>query len=220
MNTLLKGLLLFAAGAIVCSNTFAHNVVVELENLSSSETALLYLQEGFKHIVPLGLDHILFVLGLFLLSPKLKPILYQATAFTIAHSITLGLAMFNVIAPASSIVEPIISLSIVFIAVENIFSASLKKWRLAIVFAFGLIHGMGFAGALAELGMPQKDYLTSLVMFNIGVELAQISIILAAWLLIGKWFAQKFWYRKLVVLPASILIAIIALYWTVERIIN
>jgi HupE / UreJ protein len=135
---------------------FAHDVVGELENMSKTDAAFLYLKLGFEHILPLGLDHILFVLSLYLLSPKLKPVLWQATAFTIAHSITLGLAMFNVITPPAAIVEPIIALSILYVALENIFSPGLKKSRIGIIFLFGLVHGMGFANALGELGLPQK----------------------------------------------------------------
>lgn len=196
----------------------AHDVVGELEKMSTTDSAILYLQLGFKHIVPLGFDHILFILSLFLLSPKLKPVLYQATAFTLAHSITLGLAMFKIITPIAAVVEPIIAMSIAYVALENIFSPTLKTARIGIVFLFGLVHGMGFANALGQLGLPENSYLTSLVMFNVGVELAQISIILAAWFLVGKWFAEKKWYHKKIAKPLSILIAITAIYWTVERI--
>lgn len=197
---------------------FAHDVVGELEKLSKTEAAALYLKLGFIHILPLGFDHILFVLSLFLLSPKLKPVLWQATAFTVAHSITLGLAMFNVITPSPKVVEPIIALSIMYVALENIISPTLKKSRIGIVFLFGLIHGMGFANALGELGLPKNSYLTSLVMFNAGVELGQIAVILSAFLLFGKWFGKKSYYRKAIVIPLSVLITLMAGYWTVERI--
>jgi HupE / UreJ protein len=197
---------------------FAHDVVGELENMSKTDAAFLYLKLGFEHILPLGLDHILFVLSLYLLSPKLKPVLLQATAFTIAHSITLGLAMFNVITPPAAIVEPIIALSILYVALENIFSPGLKKSRIGIIFLFGLVHGMGFANALGELGLPQNAYVTSLVMFNVGVELGQLAVIIAAFLLFGKWFGDKPYYRKAVVIPLSVIISLIALYWTVERV--
>src|SRR5688572_20833229 len=132
---------------LLCSGQtlFAHDVARQLENMSKTDAAILYGKLGFTHILPLGFDHILFVLSLFLLSPKLKPVLWQATAFTIAHSITLGLAMFKVITPAPAIVEPIIALSIMYVALENIFSPRLKKSRIGIVFLFGLVHGMGFA---------------------------------------------------------------------------
>ncbi len=195
----------------------AHDVVGELEKMSKGDAAILYLQLGFTHIIPLGYDHILFVLSLFLLSPKLKPVLWQATAFTIAHSITLGLAMFKVITPSPAIVEPIIALSIMYVALENIFSPTLKKSRIGIVFLFGLVHGMGFANALGALGLPQNSYLTSLVMFNVGVELGQLTVILSAFFLFGKWFGNKPYYRKYIVIPLSVMIVLMAGYWTVER---
>ena len=195
----------------------AHAVVGELENMTRTDAAFLYGQLGFTHIIPLGFDHILFVLSLFLLSPKLKPVLWQATAFTVAHSITLGLAMFKVITPSPAIIEPIIALSIIYVALENIFSPTLKKSRIGIVFLFGLVHGMGFASVLGSIGLPQNAYFTSLLMFNVGVELGQIAVILAAFFLIGKWFGNKLYYHKAIVIPLSVLITGIAAYWTVER---
>ncbi|MEP6713135.1 MAG: HupE/UreJ family protein, partial [Ferruginibacter sp.] len=200
---------------LVSQPLWAHDVVGELEKMSKSDAAILYMQLGFTHILPLGFDHILFVLSLFLLSPKLKPVLFQATAFTIAHSVTLGLAMYHVITPSPKIVEPIIAISIVYVAMENIFSPRLKKSRIGIVFLFGLVHGMGFANALGQLGLPEKSYLTSLIMFNVGVELGQLAVILSAYFLFGKWFGDKPWYRKCIVIPLSILIALIASYWTI-----
>ncbi|MGB4845937.1 MAG: HupE/UreJ family protein [Ferruginibacter sp.] len=208
---------LFILLFLLSQSLFAHDVVGELEKMSTADAAVLYLQLGFTHILPLGFDHILFVLSLFLLSPKLKPVLWQATAFTVAHSITLGLAMFKVITPSAAIVEPIIALSIMYVALENIFSPSLKKSRIGIVFLFGLVHGMGFANALGSLGLPQNSYLTSLIMFNVGVELGQLAVILSAFFLFGKWFGNKPYYRKAIVIPLSILITIMAGYWTIER---
>ena len=202
---------------LISQQATAHDVVGELEKMSKTDAAILYLQLGFKHIIPLGFDHILFVLSLFLLSPKLKPVLWQATAFTVAHSITLGLAMFKVITPSPAIVEPIIALSIMYVALENILSPTLKKSRIGIVFLFGLVHGMGFANALGSLGLPQNSYLTSLIMFNVGVELGQLAVILSAFFLFGKWFGNKPYYRKAIVIPLSVLITIMAGYWTVER---
>ncbi len=202
---------------LICQSSFAHDVE-GLSKLSKTEVLGIYLQLGYTHILPLGLDHILFVLSLFLLNPKLKPILWQATAFTIAHTITLGLAMYKIIKPPTNIVEPVIALSIMYVALENIFSPRLKASRIGIVFLFGLIHGMGFASALTELGLPKNAYLSSLLMFNLGVELGQITVILAAFFLIGKIFGNRSYYRKRIVIPLSILIAAIAAYWTVERI--
>jgi len=202
---------------LLCQSLLAHDVE-GLSRLSKTEVLGIYFQLGFTHIIPLGLDHILFVVSLFLLNPKIKPVLWQATAFTIAHTITLGLAMYAIIKPPANIVEPVIALSIMYVALENIFSPRLKASRIGIVFLFGLIHGMGFASALTELGLPKNAYLSSLLMFNLGVELGQVTIIVAAYFLLGKLFGNKPYYRKRIVIPLSIVIAAIAAYWTVERV--
>ena len=209
---------LFLLLVAVCPPLYAHDIVLDLDKMSGSQTALYYTWMGYKHILPLGFDHILFVLSLFLLSPSLKPILWQSLAFTIAHSVTLGLSMYAVIKPSPAIVEPLIALSILYVALENIFSTTLKPARIGVVFLFGLVHGMGFAGALQELGLPQKSYLSSLVLFNVGVELGQLTIILAAYFLVGKWMRNKPGYRPYIVIPVSLLIALTAAYWTIERI--
>ena len=175
-----------------------------------------YLILGFEHIIPEGLDHVLFVLGLFLLSTRLKPLLWQVTAFTIAHSVTLALAIYGLVDLPSNIVEPLIALSIAYVAVENIVTTELKPWRPIVVFLFGLLHGMGFAGVLRELGLPREDFAEALVLFNVGVELGQLSVIALAFLAVG-WFRHRPWYRKAIVIPASILIALIGLYWAVSR---
>lgn len=215
-----KALFLFVAALLLCPRLSAHVVVGELEKMSSTRAAWLYLQLGYRHILPLGLDHILFVLSLFLLSPRLKPVLWQATAFTVAHSVTLGLAMYHVITPPTRIVEPLIALSILYVALENIFSPRLKPSRVGVVFLFGLVHGMGFAGALGQLGLPQNAYLLSLVMFNVGVELGQMTIIIGAFFLLARPFGDKPYYRRRVVLPLSILIAATAAFWTVQRLFS
>ena len=125
--------------------------------------------------------------------------------------------MYHVIKPPANIVEPVIALSIMYVALENIFSPKLKKSRIGVVFLFGLVHGMGFASALGQLGLPEKSYLTSILMFNLGVELGQITVIVSAYLLFGKWFGNKPWYRKGIVIPLSIIIASIACFWTIQR---
>jgi HupE / UreJ protein len=216
-NAALKATGLLICFFIISQQLFAHDDDA-LAKLSKTEVATLYLQLGFQHILPLGLDHILFVLSLFLLNPKLKPILWQATAFTVAHTITLGMAMYGVIKPPANIVEPVIALSILYVALENIFSNKLRASRIGIVFLFGLIHGMGFASVLTELGLPKNAYLSSLLMFNLGVELGQVTVILAAFFLLGLPFGKKPWYRKRIVMPLSIAIAVVAVYWTVERV--
>jgi hypothetical protein len=125
--------------------------------------------------------------------------------------------MFKVIVPPAHIVEPFIALSIMFVALENVITDKLKPTRVLIVFVFGLVHGLGFAGALTELGLPEDKFITSLIAFNVGVELGQISVIILCWFLFGKWFGKKAWYRKRVVIPLSIMIAAISLYWVIER---
>lgn len=177
-----------------------------------------YVILGFTHIVPKGLDHILFVLGLFLLSTRAKPLLLQVTAFTLAHSITLALSIYGVISLSSRVVEPLIALSIAYVAFENLLVSEYKPWRLLVVFAFGLLHGLGFAGVLTALGLPRSEFAAALVSFNVGVELGQLTVILAALLAVGAWFGKKEWYRRRVVFPASMAIALTGIYWTVERI--
>ncbi len=180
-------------------------------------TAWRYLTLGFTHILPNGLDHMLFVLGIYLLSGRARSVLWQVSAFTVAHSITLGLSMYGVVAVSPSIVEPLIALSIAYVAVENLFLSKLKPWRVALVFAFGLLHGMGFAGALQELGLPRSEFVTALLTFNVGVEMGQLAVIGAAFLLLGWHCAHRVWYRSRIVVPASAVIACIAVYWTVQR---
>jgi len=195
---------------------FAHNINYALEKAPTQEVVWYYLKLGIEHI-PYGIDHILFIIALCLLNNKLKTILWQATAFTVAHSITLALSMKDIVVLPSEIVEPIIALSIVFIAVENIILNNLKPWRLIIVFVFGLIHGLGFASALNEIGLPPNKFISSILSFNLGVELGQIFIILLVFLMLIIPFGKKHWYKKRIVYPVSIMIAIVGMYWTIER---
>ncbi len=176
-----------------------------------------YLTLGFTHIVPYGFDHVLFVLGIFLLGGGLRSILWQVSAFTVAHSITLGLSMFGLLTAPSAVVEPLIAVSILYVAVENLFLRELRSWRVALVFAFGLLHGLGFAGALKELGLPRSEFMTALLTFNLGVEGGQMAVIGMAFLLFGWHYGGRDWYRQRIVVPASLLIACTAVYWTIER---
>ncbi len=181
-------------------------------------TLLEYAAQGFTHILPKGLDHILFVLGLFLLSPRLRPLLVQITAFTIAHSVTLALGLYGYVEVSPKIVEPMIALSIVFVAVENLVTSTMTPWRPFVVFAFGLLHGLGFAGILQELGLPSDQYVTALVGFNVGVELGQLAVVALAFFATTYWFGNRGWYRARIVQPASLLIAAAGLFWTIERV--
>lgn len=187
---------------------------------SHIEIVWQYLQLGFLHIVPKGLDHILFVLGIFLLTTKLKPILIQVTAFTIAHSVTLGLTMYGIVSLPSRVVEPLIALSVAYVAIENIATSKLTPWRPAVVFGFGLLHGMGFAGVLTALALPREEIIPALISFNVGIELAQLTVIAAAYFAVAMWYRDKWWYRARVVLPASAVIAATGLFWTVQRIVE
>jgi hypothetical protein len=125
--------------------------------------------------------------------------------------------MYQIINPPAQIVEPLIALSILYVAVENMVSRKLRTSRLVVVFLFGLVHGMGFASALGQLGLPQSSYFSSLLLFNLGVELGQILVIVLAWLVLAKWFANKPYYRKLIVMPLSMIIGVISVYWIIER---
>ena len=177
-----------------------------------------YFALGFTHILPGGLDHVLFVLALFLLSGRVRSVLWQVSAFTVAHSITLGLSMYDLVAVPASLAEPLIALSIAYVAVENVFQSELRPSRVGLVFMFGLLHGMGFAGALKDVGLGQADFLTALLTFNLGVEAGQCAVVGAAFLLLWAPFRRRGWYRRAIVVPASLLIACTALYWTIQRV--
>jgi hypothetical protein len=185
------------------------------ESLTSVVTRFVVL--GLTHILPLGLDHILFVLGLFLLAPGFRPLFKQVTAFTVAHSITLALAMFEIVRLPASVVEPLIALSISVVAFENVFRREVSSWRWLVVFGFGLIHGLGFAGVLSELGLPPGRFLPAVLGFNAGVELGQLAVIGAATILTIR-FARRSWYPRYVIVPSSLAIAAVGLYWAIQRI--
>lgn len=182
------------------------------------QALIQYIPVGFDHILPKGLDHILFVLGLFFLSLRLGPLLWQISAFTLAHTVTLAAGALGWIAVPASIVEPLIAASITYVAIENILAKGLTPWRPFVVFGFGLLHGLGFASVLAEFGLPESQFIPALIGFNIGVELGQLTVIAIAFLALGLWFGRKPWYRKVIATPCSILIAGIGAYWVVERV--
>ena len=183
-----------------------------------AEVGWQYFVLGFTHILPNGFDHVLFVVGIFLLTSKWRSIVAQVSTFTIAHSITLALTMYGIVSLPAKVVEPMIALSIAYVAIENLVVSELKPWRLALVFSFGLLHGMGFAGVLRDLGLPRPAFLTALVTFNVGVEAGQLSVIAIAFALCAYWQRRDLVaYRRFVVLPASLAIALVGLFWTVQR---
>ena len=173
---------------------------------------------GFQHILPLGLDHILFVVGIFLLSTRMKPLLWQVTMFTLAHSITLSLSMLDIFSLPSRVVEPLIALSISYVAMENLLHKRLHQSRLWLVFGFGLLHGLGFATMLSEFGMPRDDFALALISFNIGIEIGQLAVIAMAFFSVTIWF-RKYpqAYRHIIIVPISVAISLTGLYWFWER---
>ena len=188
--------------------------------LTKINSFIKYLFLGIQHIIPKGLDHILFIIGLFLFSNLIRPLLLQVSMFTIAHTITLVIASLSLINVNASIVEPLIALSIVYIGVENIFKKySNTKIRYYVIFLFGLLHGLGFALVLKDVGLDYSNLLMNLVSFNIGVEIAQIFILFLLYLTIGLFFSKKKYYKLIFQIPLSLFISLIAIYWFVERII-
>lgn len=196
------------------------------------QTFAYYIPVGFDHILPQGLDHILFVLGLFFLSVKLGPLLWQVSAFTLAHTVTLALGALGLVNIPGSIVEPLIAASIVYVAIENIFARGLNRWRPVVVFGFGLLHGLGFASVLGEFGLPEAQFIPALIGFNVGVEVGQLTVILIAIILLwlGCRAAAMAKYQGVEELVSeypvmfrawsvtgSLIIAIIAIYWVIER---
>jgi hypothetical protein len=196
------------------------------------QTFTNYIPVGFDHILPKGLDHILFVLGLFFLSVHLGPLLWQVSAFTLAHTVTLALGALGLVNVPGSIVEPLIAASIVYVAVENIFARGLTKWRPFVIFGFGLLHGLGFASVLGEFGLPEDQFVPALIGFNVGVEVGQLTVIATAFILL--WLAVLAARRAKLTGPeemvteypvmfralsmaGSLLIAIIGAWWVIER---
>jgi hypothetical protein len=172
---------------------------------------------GFTHILPLGVDHVLFVCGLFLLAGGTRALLLQISAFTVAHSVTLAIAALGIVRVPAAIVEPLIALSIAYVAIENLMSSSLSRWRLAIVFGFGLLHGLGFAGALRDLGVSRPDLPATLVGFNVGVELGQIAVVILAATLVRLLPVPANQRRQWITVPASAAIAAMGIFWAIQR---
>jgi len=180
------------------------------------ETFTHFLKVGFEHVLPDGLDHVLFVLGLFLICRDFFSVLWQVTLFTIGHSLTLGLALCGLVNVPHEPVEVLIALSITFIAVENIYFKTFTNWRPWVILGCGLIHGLGFAGAFLEVGIPPNEALVAILSLSLGVEMGQIAVISLAFLCFGT-FWNRTWYRKAVTVPGSLIIAAVGLFWAVTR---
>jgi hypothetical protein len=156
---------------------------------------------------------------LFFFSTKLKPLIWQISAFTLAHTVTLALGSFGYIKIVPEIVEPLIALSIIYISIENIFIKKFTSWRPIVIFAFGMLHGLGFASVLGEFGLPTGFFVPALLGFNVGVELGQLSVVLIAFISIGYWLNKKNYYNKSVAHPISAIIGLIGAFWFIERVI-
>ncbi len=203
------------------SDTFTETETIDFER-PAIETFALYVKIGVQHILPGGLDHILFVLALFFSTSRLRPLLIQISAFTVAHTATLALVASGVLSPPASVVEPLIAATIAFVAIENIVFKDMTRWRPFVVFGFGLIHGMGFAGFFGSLGLPDGQFWSALIGFNVGVEVGQLSVVLAAFVLCFpiRRLVSEGTFRHALAWPVSGLIGAIGLFWTFERVLS
>lgn len=176
-----------------------------------------FLIKGFEHVFPLGYDHILFMIALFLYNSRIKTAILQCSVFTIAHSLTLALTANRLIIPNSQLIEIGIAISIFIAGLENILPRVNFSIRLLIIFLFGLMHGIGFAGALADIGIKNQEIIKVLAGFNIGVELAQASLIVILYFILSKPFLDAPWYNTFIKKPVSLIIASCGLFWAITR---
>jgi hydrogenase/urease accessory protein HupE len=177
--------------------------------------AILYIQLGVEHILG-GLDHLVFLVALLLIASTFIDVLKIVTAFTVAHSLTLTMAVTGLIPVYESWIEAGIALTICYVAIENIVQKT-SKWRWLVTFFFGLIHGIGFSSAIGEIGMSQTHFALSLLTFNIGIELGQLVIVGVLWFVLSKARSNS-WYRNAVVRTGSVCIFLVGLYWFIERV--
>jgi hypothetical protein len=196
-------------------------VVLEEKSKSSDSHGSVWtaFRQGYQHVVPRGWDHILFVLGLFFYRRRWKPMLNQSLAFTAAHTVTLGLAAAGVVKISGHWVEPMIALSLVAVALENLRAEKSKaegRVRLLVVFGFGLVHGLGFAGTMSAWLKPGEGFLPSLLSANLGVEAAQATLLAGGWLLTLGWSQTSFY--RVVRLMGCWGIAAIGAYWALQRV--
>ena len=175
-----------------------------------------YFKLGFEHILPKGLDHILFVIALCLTFVSPARLVAEVTAFTLAHSLTLALAITDVVAAPARLIETLIAVSIAWVAIENCVRRENSKSRILVVLAFGLLHGLGFAGVLRELGMGAGHFGATLAAFNLGVEAGQVVVVLGSLLLIAG-FRQRSWYRARIAIPISLVFGLVGSVWAIER---
>ncbi|MBW5289913.1 MAG: putative membrane protein [Candidatus Ruthia sp. Apha_13_S6] len=190
------------------------------EPITTMQRILQFVSIGFDHVIPLGWDHILFIIGMVLSSMKWRRLLLLVSAFTLAHTLTLGLAMLGIVQISGRIIEPLIAFSIAYVAIENLLPNQSIKRKSIIVFLFGLVHGLGFASMLKSFKMSSDNFLTTLISFNVGVELAQIVIVLGVVLLLFFIKSLNLDYKKIVIIPISIVISLIGIWWGIDRLIG
>jgi len=192
---------------------------MQIDNVQQASSLLLnrvwrFIKLGVQHIIT-GYDHILFVISIILITVGLRDTLKVITSFTIAHSITLALAFFGLLSIPASIVEPLIALTIVYVAYENLLRKRFKR-RWLLTFVFGLVHGLGFVGVLQEITMSRDELISSLVAFNLGIELGQILIVIPLlWIL--KLVREKNWQPQ-VIRYASLATGLAGMIWFIDRV--
>ncbi len=197
------------------SGPSAHSVPAVGGSGHLASTLWSFAKNGFGHVLPEGLDHSLFVLGIFLLCRQWKPLLLQISAFTLAHSVTLALATLGPLSAPPRLVQTLIAATIALLALENLWKPAYSNRRLALVFSFGLIHGLGYASALGAFSIPKDSVLVALAGFNLGVEAGQIAVLALALLLTG-WIRSEALFQRWVSTPASSLIGLTGLYWALK----
>ncbi len=181
-----------------------------------------FMEFGYQHILPQGMDHVLFVVALYLNARNWPSLITQVTTFTLAHTITLALACLGLVAAPIEIIEPLIAVSIVVLAIEAILFKEGTAWRLPVVFAFGLLHGLGF-GSVMKIYLENADLSAGLVGVTIGVELGHLTVLVATGVvaflvqLVLKSLNRPSLYRPAFVIPAAALIAAIGVFWTLQR---
>ncbi|MGH9312652.1 MAG: HupE/UreJ family protein [Vicinamibacterales bacterium] len=181
------------------------------------EVVRRFVPAGVHHIL-IGLDHVLFLVGLILLGGTFRRLLLIVTAFTLAHSVTLSLAALGLVNPPGRLVEPAIALSIVYIGADNLLGRGGRDVRAWIAFGFGFVHGFGFAGVLREMGLPPAALGWSLFAFNLGVELGQVLIVVAAASALAFLRSHSRRAAELVAVAGSAVVILAGTFWFVERI--
>jgi hydrogenase/urease accessory protein HupE len=176
-----------------------------------------FVPAGVHHIL-IGPDHLLFLVGLLLLGGSIRQLALVVTAFTVAHSITLSLAALNIVSPPARIIEPAIALSIVYVGADNLLVHGGRDMRAWIAFAFGLIHGFGFANVLREMDLPARALGWSLFSFNLGVEIGQLFVVLAVASAFAALRARSEAAGRLLVLAGSVVVVAAGTFWFVQRV--